>query len=620
MKEAYRCLFEPIKINQLTLQNRVIAAPTSPFSIDKIACKAGLIVMGSGGINVKGAWWDTPYLFSKYEREKTRHTLNQLKAGGSRVSLELIHMGLYNRGAETVGPCDGVNDEGTRIRALTETELAELAEKFAEAALDAKQFGFDMVMLHFAHGWLPAQFLSPAWNKRTDHYGGVLENRMRFPLMILKQVRKAVGPDFPIDLRISAVEWIEEGITFAETKQFLTEAQKYVDMINLSAGTDMNKQGCIHMATTPFAPHNVNAHYARELKQTLAIPIAVVGGILEADDAAAILTKGQADLVTIGRALIADPKWLRKIMEGKEEDIVPCLRCSYCLHWTTDRINVGCSVNPRYLNEDLLPETIVPAAVSKKVVIIGGGISGMRSAITCAARGHQVILYEKEKDLGGVLRFCDHVEDKTELRRYRDYLIHQIKQLPITLKLGEMPSRESLLAMEPQALLIAVGAVSIIPRLEGKAYAIKALDAYEQIDSLSDKIVIIGGGSIGCELALTLAKKGRHVTILEAGNVLHRQDNRAYDLAIEEQLAKYKQSISIYKEVDCSEITAEGVWSKDGIFYEGQVILACGMKPNKEMAERYQGICADTYLLGDCRKVGKVKDTSADGTFLPYYL
>lgn len=168
--------------------------------------------------------------------------------------------------------------------------------------------------------------------------------------------------------------------------------------------------------------------------------------------------------------------------------------------------------------------------------------------------------------------------------------------------------------------MIAVGAVSIIPRLEGKAYAIKALDAYEQIDSLSDKIVIIGGGSIGCELALTLAKKGRHVTILEAGNVLHRQDNRTYDLAIEEQLAKYKQSISIYKEVDCSEITAEGVWSKDGIFYEGQVILACGMKPNKEMAERYQGICADTYLLGDCRKVGKVKDTSADGTFLPYYL
>lgn len=625
MKEEFRILFEPIRVNQLTLANRIMAAPTTPRLPEQDLCKAGVIILGCGGIDYPGAWWDTPYLFSKYERERTRKTLCEMKRGGSLVSLELMHMGLYDRVKEGAvpGPCEGFNEEGTPVRALSGPELETIAERFGKSARDARDFGFDMVMLHFAHGWLPAQFLSPAWNHRQDAFGGSYENRARFPLMILKKVREAVGADFPVDLRISAVEWIEGGIEFADTLRFLQDAQPYIDMVNISAGTDMNKKGCIHMATTSLSRPCANVEYAAEVKKHLQIPVAVVGGISTPQQAVEILRRQQADIVTLGRALIADPFWVRKVMEGREEEIVPCQRCLYCMHWASDHREVCCSVNPRYRRESLIPAEILPARSAKRVVIIGGGAAGMKAAITAKQRGHTVTLFEKRPLLGGVLHHSDHLPDKIELQRYLRYLVHEIHRLSIDVRCAHEPSREEIAALHPDVLFLAVGAHARTLPLDGVMYSMQALEAFERIDDLHGSYVIIGGGSIGCELALELDQRGCRTTILEAGDRLHRQDNLAYDLAMEERLAACSH-LQIHTDALCTSITQEGVYFTDGSnstqFVQGKAILACGMLPDQETCERYEGLAQETYRIGDCKKVGKIKETCADGTFLPYYI
>lgn len=618
----YKELFAPIRVNHLILNNRLISAPLTGGDMprEKYECKASLIIMGSVGIDdVTGTWYTDPYRFAKYSRRQMRKDLNYYKQGGSLVSAEIMHTGRWKRGENVVGPMEEVNPEGTPVKAMDREDMERIAGAFGRTCVHAKEFGFDMVMLHFAHGWLIPQFLSPSTNHRTDEYGGSYENRARFPLMVVRAVRDAVGPDYPVDMRISVNEWIENGMPFEEVLRFIRDCEPYIDMVNLSAGMDMNKKSNAHMATSQLESHMVNIEYAKKVKEAVSIPVAVVGAIMTPQEAQRVVAGGYADLVALGRALLADPQWIRKVIDGEEEDIVPCLRCCYCLHWTTDRMNHHCSVNMRFERGDYVKEELGTAKVRKRVVIVGGGPAGMKAAVTAFDRGHEVFLIEKTGALGGLNKCADYAESKQDLRRYKDYLICQVQKRGIFVMLHTQATPELVADLNPQALLLALGSDPVIPPVEGIERAMGVMEAYPVLKEMPEKIVILGGGTVGCELGLELGELGRQVTIIEMGDRLHRQDNRLYDLALEEHMGNCKNLTALVK-TECLKISEDGVTVRreDGsteTLPAGRVIVAAGLRPKQEEALGFFGICPETYLIGDCKRIGKMREANESAFF-----
>jgi 2,4-dienoyl-CoA reductase-like NADH-dependent reductase (Old Yellow Enzyme family)/thioredoxin reductase len=619
----YPNLFSPIQINGMILRNRIIATPCGAIQREKACGGAAMLISGSGMVDdPRAKFGPIPYMFSKYERQKTRSILDTAHQGGSRVSLEIMHSGRYARvdpGDFVWGPCSGITKEGTPIKALDEKEMERICNAFADAALTAKIFGFDMVMLHFAHGWLPAEFLSPAWNHRTDEYGGSFENRARFPKRIIETVRKTVGKDFPIDMRISAYEWIPESIEFKDVVHFVQEVEPFIDMVNVSAGLDIEHEANVHMATSFFEPHMVNVEWAAEIKKNVHIPVSVVGAIMTPEEAEEIIASGKADMVSLGRILVADPQWGRKALENRAADIVPCIRCNYCYHISTNRMNVGCTVNPRYGREEIIPFKLERAEKVKKVVVIGGGPGGMKAALTAAERGHQVILLERSERLGGQINCSDYDDYKQDLKRYRDYLLTQVKKSTVEVRLNTEATPEMVRKLEPDALIIAVGADVVTPAIPGVEHAKQAVEAYPHLNEMRGKIVVIGGGTIGSEIGLELAERGNTVHIVEITDTLNAQGNMLYRIAIRQHMEKCK-TLHTMTETKCKEIKADGVVvEKDGEerFLEADhILLATGLRSRRDVAHSFYGITQDTFIVGDCNRVGNIKDANELATLI----
>lgn len=619
----YPHLFQPIKINGLMIKNRIVATPVGPFN-DKSLGGAGLIITGSVFVEPgKSNWFkpDEPYAFDKYEVQSTRERILIAHQAGAKASLELGHAGQYARVHDYAkGPTGFIREDGVEVVAMDEQMMEETVEWYAKTAKNAKDLGFDMIFMHFAHGWLAAEFLSPLFNKRTDEYGGCFKNRAKFPKRILERVREAVGPDFPIDMRISAYEWVEGSIEFGDVVRFVKLVEPLIDSVQISAGLDINHEGNVHMATTNFEPHMPNVEWAAEVKKNVNIPVAVVGAILSPDEAEELIASGKVDMVAIGRALVADPDWPKKAMEDKAEDIVPCLRCLQCYHIATNRRNVGCSVNPRYGNEARIPKKVEKAEKSKRVVIIGGGPAGMKAALVADQRGHQVTLFEKENELGGAIKTAAFEHYKIDLKAYLDYLIRQIKKSDVDVRMGIEATPDMVRELQPDSLIIAVGALPTTPKIKGvdNKRVMQAMDAIYKHEAIGQDVVIIGGGSIGCELGLELALlKGHHVSIVEFGPELAAQGNMLYRIALRQKMDQAKTLVRLTETV-CKEITDEGVFVSDkegreSFIKADTVILATGLKANREVAEAFYGITPDTVMIGDCEKPRKVMEATLEG-------
>ena len=636
-------LFTPLKVNHVVLKNRIISAPLGS-NTDKSLSGIGMIIRGTSGSvdDSRMRLTPGPYCFDDlFLGAKVRQEVSVIRQAGAKAEFELCHCGQFAtvpEGDWVYGPVSFVREDGTQVKGMTEEDMKYICDVFARSARDVKEYGFDSILLHFGHGWLPSEFLSPYFNKRTDEYGGSFENRIKFPTMIVDAVRKAVGPDFMLDMRISGDEHIEGGLKIDEVAAFIKSIEDKIDMVHISCGVEVNLETKIHMSATAYSPHMVNIELAKKVKEQVKIPVAVVGSIMTPEEAEMILEQGYADAVVIGRQLIADPWWVKKAYEGKSEDIVPCIRCLNCYNPYQYRTKEErkahkglnsvpcCSVNPRYLHEDRVPDVLQKAEIKKKVIVIGGGPAGMKAAVTASKRGHEVDLYEKESYLGGQLICSEYDDSKQDLKRFKDYLITQLNKSSVNVHLNTEMTPDQVKEMKADALILALGAYPIELPLKGKEKnrVMNAIEAFKHMDKVGENVVIIGGGSIGCELGVDLARKGKNVNVVELGPVLNRTLNDIMKMGLKKQMEQ-QVSLKTYLNAACQEITENGVIVKmengeTREFKADTVIFAAGMRSRLDEANEFYGIIQDTDIIGDANRVGTIWTATEDGYYIAAHM
>lgn len=496
-------------------------------------------------------------------------------------------------------------DQGTVPRKLTVQEAKKIIDDFAKAALRAKLAGFDAVEVHGAHGYLIHEFLSPLANKRNDDYGGNFKKRMRFVLEVIEKIRQLAG-DFPIICRMSGEDAVDGGITIEESKRIAVELEKAgVNAISVSSGTYQSLHKCL---APIYYPQGFLIPLAEEIKKVVKVPVMGVGRISNLALAEEILSGGKADLVAIGRALIADPELVNKSKSGKDEDIRPCIYCNFC---SMDRLlslmQMRCAVNVEAGQE--AEYALEAASVSKNVLVIGGGPGGMEAARTAALRGHKVKLVERAEKMGGQLRIAAVPPFKEEVQTLIDYLSVQMRKAGVEVELGKEVTAEDVIGWSPDAVILATGASAYIPEVPGVENAITAVDVLKGEKVEGTKVIIVGGGFVGCETALYLAEKGKQVTIVEMLDDIAADVELCGKSVLMERIGE-KRIIALTGRkmirINKKGITVESKRGEKEEYQADTVVLALGLKSNRRLIEDLKGKITELYEIGDCTKPGRV--------------
>jgi 2,4-dienoyl-CoA reductase-like NADH-dependent reductase (Old Yellow Enzyme family)/thioredoxin reductase len=630
MKRKFPNLFSPLKVGDLTLKNRIISAPmTFPvltsdgcltpeaIAFYELRAKGGAAMVTVSELIVHsatGKYYPVQVLMdASNAKDSLAAGAHAVKRHGAIPSMELSHGGKYSL-VNTENPISyGPSDEfagGVQIaREMPKAVINEIIEAYGRAASLCKEAGFEMLLIHAGHGWLLQQFLSPATNKRTDEYGGNLENRARLALEVIGEVRSVVGPGFPIELRISAEEYLDDGYSFDEAIQFAKRVESRIDLLQVSTGAHEGSFDKTHPSA--FMERGVNVHYAERIKKNVSVPVSTIGALNEPEMMENILASGKTDAVAMARALLADPFLPKKAFLGQDDEIVRCSRCYTCMG---ERMMTGlriCALNP-VIGSEYEANFIHPTVQPKNVLIAGGGPGGMQAAITAAERGHDVILCEKSDELGGALKAVRGIPFKKDLYRFIATKTLLMKKAGIDIRMNTEVTPDLVESIKPDVLIIAVGAEPIIPPLPGidSPKVIIANDLPDKYDTVGAKVVVLGGGLVGCETAVHLAQKGRDVTVIEMLDEVCPDANPRYRPLLLEQLEKL---VTCKTETRGIRITEEGLVCSDQdgnemLFHADTIICAVGQKPLRNAVEKLRDCAPDVIEIGNCVKPGHITE------------
>lgn len=547
---------------------------------------------------------------------------------GAKLSIEINHSGRFTlNNRDTIGPSPIPTDleemfakqqgrKRFKVIEMDQQMIDGVIEGFANAAFRCVRAGFEMIMIHGAHGHLIAQFLSPYSNHRTDHYGGSLKNRAKFAIEVLDAVRKKVGSKLAIEYRISANELVPGGMEEEDTIEFVKMIEDKIDLLHVSAGLLGDNRVVPHMIQPTYWPHSYNVHRAERLKKALNIPIATVGSISDMETADQIIAEGKADIVAMARAIFADPEIVNKTRLGRVDDVRPCLRCFHCNKQTRHFYPIRCAVNP-VIGRELDYADIPPARAKKKVVIVGGGPAGMQAALTASGKGHEVSLYEKADKLGGNLILAGALEIKADTKRYLDWLVRQAQKAPgVTVKLNAEATVESVAAEKPDAVIVAAGAEPVSPDIPGadKAHVAWVGDVDAGKVQVGNTVLVVGGGTTGSETALQLAKDGKAVTIIDMLDyaTLALDWPRGLAYMLEDYGVRFLAETKLEKITDKGAVVVDKRWNHSEIAAD-TVILSLGFKPRTWTVDLFRDVAPDVYVVGDCRKALGIKEAIHDG-------
>ena len=641
MNTKYPHIFSPITIGGVTFKNRIWSAPAGTHLLSGleeypneavIAYYANKAKGGSANITFSAQNMDIlrqgdevhakENIFNPANHKMWRQLTDAVHYYGAKISLELLAFEYHRYNEEGNLVSYTVNGHGKKYPKLTRSVMEEIAATYADAAEAALKCGFDMILIHSGHGLVLSQMLSPKFNKRKDEFGGSLENRAKFPIMILDAIRARVGRKLLIEYRISGSELAgESGFTTKDCVEYLKMIQDKIDIAHISCGSFYSETEHI-MHPNNFLPAGCNAYLAREIKESgeIKIPVLTLGAFQHPDLIEGTLASGGADLVAMARGSIADAYVPEKALNDKADEVIPCIRCFHCLDYGRQTA-FACSVNPTVGREYRLKLLEEAPKDQKNVVVIGGGPAGMQAAITAAQRGHQVTLIEKSGTLGGKLIFSRQTEFKKDLRKFMDYQIHMVEKLGVKVLLNTTATRDMVEAMNPDAVIAAVGADPIVPPIPGVdgKNVITAETCYEmglRGEDMGENIAIIGGGLVGCETALYLSMYlGKNVTLVEMTGAIAQEEYSIPRQALVEHMNEY---VTYYCGVRCSAITQEGIavsdsYGNSALIPADTVVLAAGMRARSAQAEEFRGIAKFFEPIGDCLTAKNVRTATRTG-------
>ena len=632
----YAHLFQPLRLGHTVLKNRIEAAPVSVanlnpqahFTPDNIAiferkAKGGAAIVNMGEARIDLKTGISHLLCLALDDPEVMPSLilatDAIRRHNAIPAIEILHPGGRANPEYYDGPIWAPSDApghlGKDYTALDEKTIDYIVNCFANAAEMAWLGGVEMVMIHGGHGWLLHEFLSPLNNHRTDKFGGSLENRARISLMVVDAIRRRC-PELLIEFRLSGSELVEGGLTIDDQVEFAKLLDGKVDLIHVTAGTFHYPETNQHMVPSMFHPFGVNVEFAAAIKKAVKTPVAVVGGLDEPELMEQVLAEGKADIIAVGRSIIADAQMPGKLRGGRADDVTPCIRCNHCISESfvpyvkySSRLT-RCSVNP-VAGREYTEKDVCPALIPKKVLVIGGGPAGMEAAITLADRGHQVILAEKSGRLGGAIRFAGHVSFKSKLDQLMQVLIRRVERRKITVMLNTGMTPELARSLRPDAIVCAIGADPIVPPVPGVdlEIAVSAVGMHEHMEEIGQNVVILGGGLVGCEESILLGELGKKVTVLEMKPELCRDAPFLHHEAV--LLEMERLGITARTGMRCTGILPDGVTAEqDGKEIKlpaDTVIIAAGLAPKLDEAESFRSCAPEFWKIGDCRQARNVR-------------